>query len=114
MFLASAALATIAAPAAAQTIAITNGRVVVGDGSEPIENGTVVLRGGSACATHISTVSDLPIIFRVSFQRVPSPYGPSDLSSRASRAVRRARSPASPPGKFGPRASRSRAPWVIA
>ncbi|GAA3401074.1 hypothetical protein GCM10011577_32740 [Pseudarthrobacter polychromogenes] len=37
----------------------------------------MVLRGGSASATHISTVSDLPIIFRVSFQRVPSPYGPS-------------------------------------
>ena len=42
-----ALLATaMTAPAAAQTIAITNARVVVGDGSEPIENGTVVVQGG--------------------------------------------------------------------
>lgn len=40
----------LAAPAAAQTIAITNGRVVIGDGSAPIENGTVVLRGGRIVA----------------------------------------------------------------
>ena len=43
-------LLTSAAPAAAQTIAITNGRVVVGDGSAPIENGTVVLRNGRIVA----------------------------------------------------------------
>lgn len=39
-----------AAPAAAQTIAITGGRVVLGDGSEPIANGTVVIRDGRVVA----------------------------------------------------------------
>ncbi len=33
-------------PLAAQTIAITNARIVIGDGSAPIENGTVIVRGG--------------------------------------------------------------------
>ena len=42
--------AIVATPAAAQTIAITGGRVVVGDGSAPIENGTVVLRNGRIVA----------------------------------------------------------------
>ena len=37
-------------PAAAQTVAITNGRVVIGDGSAPIEGGTVVIRGGRIVA----------------------------------------------------------------
>jgi imidazolonepropionase-like amidohydrolase len=43
-----AALASTAA--AAQTIAITGGRVVIGDGSEPIDGGTVVLRDGRVLA----------------------------------------------------------------
>lgn len=38
--------ALAATPAAAQTIAITGGRVVVGDGSPPIDGGTVVIRDG--------------------------------------------------------------------
>jgi len=32
--------------AAAQTTAITGGKIIIGDGSDPIENGTVLLRGG--------------------------------------------------------------------
>jgi len=40
----------LAAPAAAQTIAITGGTVALGDGSEPIEGGTVVLRNGRIVA----------------------------------------------------------------
>ena len=45
------ALATVvAAPAAAQTIAITNGYVAIGDGSEPIAGGTVVIRDGRIVA----------------------------------------------------------------
>jgi imidazolonepropionase-like amidohydrolase len=44
------ALALIAAPAAAQTVAITGGRVVIGDGTEPIDNGTVVMRDGRILA----------------------------------------------------------------
>ncbi len=43
-------LALFAAPVAAQTVAITGGRVVVGDGSAPIENGTVVVANGRVVA----------------------------------------------------------------
>ncbi len=39
-----------AVPAAAQTVAITGGRVVIGDGSEPIDGGTVVIRDGRVVA----------------------------------------------------------------
>ena len=39
-----------AAPAAAQTLAITGGRVVIGDGSEPIEGGTVLIQNGRVVA----------------------------------------------------------------
>ena len=42
--------AIAAAPAAAQTVAITGGRVVVGDGSDPIDGGTVVIRDGRVVA----------------------------------------------------------------
>ena len=46
-----AGIAALAAlPAAAQTVAITGGRVVVGDGSEPIDGGTVVIRDGRIVA----------------------------------------------------------------
>lgn len=41
------ALALTAAPAFAQDVTITNARVVIGDGSAPIEGGTVVVRGGN-------------------------------------------------------------------
>ena len=46
----AAVLAALAAPAAAQTIAITGGTVAVGDGSQPIEGGTVVIRDGRIVA----------------------------------------------------------------
>lgn len=39
-----------ATPVLAQTVAITNARVVIGDGSAPIEGGTVVIRGGRIVA----------------------------------------------------------------
>ena len=45
-----AACALIASPAAAETVAITGGKVVIGDGSAPIENGTVVVRDGKIVA----------------------------------------------------------------
>ncbi|TMJ10876.1 MAG: amidohydrolase [Alphaproteobacteria bacterium] len=46
-----AGIAAFAAmPAAAQTLAITGGRVVIGDGSEPIDGGTVVIRDGRVVA----------------------------------------------------------------
>lgn len=47
---AAAAVAAFATPVAAETIAITGGRVVVGDGSAPIEGGTVVIRDGKIIA----------------------------------------------------------------
>jgi imidazolonepropionase-like amidohydrolase len=49
LFLAGIA-ALAAVPAAAETIAITGGRVVIGDGSEPIDGGTVVIRDGRVVA----------------------------------------------------------------
>jgi imidazolonepropionase-like amidohydrolase len=39
-----------ASPAAAQTVAITGGTVALGDGSEPIEGGTVLIRAGRIVA----------------------------------------------------------------
>ena len=44
--LAASALALAAAPAIAQDVAITNARLVLGDGSAPIEGGTVVVQAG--------------------------------------------------------------------
>ena len=46
----AAALMAAASPLAAQTVAITNGTVVLGDGSEPIQGGTVVIRNGRIVA----------------------------------------------------------------
>ena len=45
-----ALLLCAATPAAAQTIAITNGTVALGDGSEPIPGGTVLIRDGRIIA----------------------------------------------------------------
>ncbi|SNS24906.1 Imidazolonepropionase [Sphingomonas laterariae] len=45
-----AAAALIAAPAAAETVAITNARLAIGDGSAPIDGGTVVMRDGRIAA----------------------------------------------------------------
>ena len=46
MLLGAAALLALSAPAIAEDVAITNATIVIGDGSAPIPNGTVVLRGG--------------------------------------------------------------------
>ena len=46
----AAALMAAASPLAAQTVAITNGTLVLGDGSEPIQGGTVVVRNGRIVA----------------------------------------------------------------
>ena len=48
--LAAALMLATAVPAAAQTVAITNGTVATGDGSEPIQGGTVVIRNGRVVA----------------------------------------------------------------
>ena len=44
------ALALLASPAMAQTVAITGGTVALGDGSAPIHGGTVVIQGGRIAA----------------------------------------------------------------
>ena len=46
----AALLAAAATPAAAQTFAITNGIVATGEGSEPVQGGTVVVRDGRVVA----------------------------------------------------------------
>lgn len=46
----AALLASAAAPAFAQTVAITGGKVVIGDGSDPIEGGTVLVQDGKVVA----------------------------------------------------------------
>ncbi|WP_084580165.1 amidohydrolase family protein [Sphingomonas azotifigens] len=50
LFLAAAACVALAAPAMAQDVAITNAKLVIGDGSAPVEGGTVVVRGGKVVA----------------------------------------------------------------
>jgi imidazolonepropionase-like amidohydrolase len=57
--LAASALALSAAPAAAQDVTIINARVVTGDGSEPISNGTVVVKGGKV--TYAGPASGAPV-----------------------------------------------------
>jgi imidazolonepropionase-like amidohydrolase len=44
------ALFLVAAPAYAETIAITGGKLIIGDGSAPIDGGTVVIRDGNIVA----------------------------------------------------------------
>lgn len=48
--LAACALALATAPAAAQDVAITNATLALGDGNDPIDNGTVVVRSGKVIA----------------------------------------------------------------
>lgn len=50
LLLTAVALVACAAPAYAETIAITGGKVIIGDGSSPIEGGTVVIRDGNIVA----------------------------------------------------------------
>ena len=45
-----AVAALLAAPAAAQSIAITHAKLVIGDGSGPIADGTVLVQGGTVVA----------------------------------------------------------------
>ncbi|MFM5950780.1 MAG: amidohydrolase family protein, partial [Novosphingobium sp.] len=46
----AALLACTAAPALAQSVAITGGKVVIGDGTDPIEGGTVLIQDGKVVA----------------------------------------------------------------
>ena len=49
-FCLASAAALIAAPLAAQTTAIIGGKLVIGDGSAPIEGGTVLIRNDRVVA----------------------------------------------------------------
>lgn len=49
-FAIAAAAAAVSAPLAAQNVAITNATLAVGDGSEPVENATVVVQNGKIVA----------------------------------------------------------------
>jgi imidazolonepropionase-like amidohydrolase len=60
-----AGIAALASSSAlAQTIAITGGRVVVGDGSDPIDGGTVVIRNGRvvAAGAGVSVPADATVV----------------------------------------------------
>lgn len=50
LLLCTAGALALATPAAAQDVAITNARLVIGDGAGPVEGGTVVVRGGRVVA----------------------------------------------------------------
>lgn len=50
LLLCTAGALALAAPAAAQDVAITNAKLVIGDGAGPVEGGTVVVRGGRVVA----------------------------------------------------------------
>ena len=50
----AALLAAVALPASAQTIAITGGTVALGDGSEPIPGGVVIIRNGRIAAAGLN------------------------------------------------------------
>jgi imidazolonepropionase-like amidohydrolase len=50
LLLGAVAALAISAPAAAQNVAITNARLVIGDGAGPVEGGTVVIRDGRVVA----------------------------------------------------------------
>lgn len=53
LLLAAAALAALSSPSQAETIAITGGKLVIGDGSGPVDGGTVVIRDGSIIAAGV-------------------------------------------------------------
>lgn len=57
LLLSASAMLAIAAPAVAQTVVITNAKLVVGDGSGPVESGTVVIQGGRVVAAGAGVVA---------------------------------------------------------
>jgi len=63
LLIAAAALGA-AFPAAAQTVAVTNARLVIGDGSAPVENGTVVVRDGRvvAAGAGVAVPAGVPVV----------------------------------------------------
>lgn len=64
LLLSAAAALALASPVAAQTVAITNAKLVIGDGSQPIERGTVVVRDGRvvAAGTNVAVPAGVRVI----------------------------------------------------
>lgn len=60
----AAAAMSAAFPAAAQTVAVTNARLVIGDGSAPVEGGTVVVRDGRvvAAGAGVAVPAGVPVV----------------------------------------------------
>ena len=56
--------AILSAPVAAQDVAITNATVATGDGSDPVEGATVVVRGGKivAAGTGVAVPAGIPVM----------------------------------------------------
>lgn len=96
------AAALIAAPAMAQDIAITNAKLVIGDGRAPIDGGTVVVRGGKVVAAgrgvavpagvesidaqgHYVTPGIVAAFSRVGLVEVDAVEGTNDRSANRSR-----------------------------
>lgn len=63
LLIAAAAMGA-AFPAAAQTVAVTNARLVIGDGSAPVDGGTVVVRDGRvvAAGAGVAVPAGVPVI----------------------------------------------------
>ncbi len=63
LLIAAAAMGA-AFPVAAQTVAVTNARLVIGDGSAPVENGTVVVRDGRvvAAGAGVAVPAGVPVV----------------------------------------------------
>ncbi|MCP3731952.1 amidohydrolase family protein [Sphingomonas sp. MG17] len=59
-----AAIALTALPAAAQTVAVTNAKLVIGDGSATVEGGTVVVRDGRVIAAGrgVAVPAGVPVV----------------------------------------------------
>jgi len=63
LLMAAAAIGAVF-PAAAQTVAVTNARLVIGDGSAPVEGGTVVVRDGRvvAAGAGVAVPAGVPVV----------------------------------------------------
>lgn len=63
LLMAAAAMGA-AIPASAQTVAITNAKLVVGDGTAPVESGTVVVRDGRvvAAGSGVAVPAGVPVV----------------------------------------------------
>lgn len=64
LLLTAAVALGVAFPAAAQTVAVTNAKLVIGDGSAPVEGGTVVVRDGRVIAAGrgVAVPAGVPVV----------------------------------------------------